>query len=110
MVPLKWTICCCLIRIAEGRKAYIYTTIAMGTATTLVMLATAFYEFGACKPIQYAITASAPAVLFANVGEPRYNWNRTIPGGKCMDPNIETGFSFALSAVNIVVDWYCATV
>ncbi|CRG92379.1 hypothetical protein PISL3812_09438 [Talaromyces islandicus] len=89
MIPLKWTICCCLLRIAEGRKLYVYLTIGMGTAATIMMLITVFYEFGACKPIQY-------------------NWDSTIPGGKCMDPSIETNMSFALSAVNIVVDWYCA--
>lgn len=77
-------------------------------AVGIVMSATAFYEFAACHPIQYAqINRSHSLDCFANE-DVRFWWDHDIEGGYCLNPTTLTGFSFSLSAVSILTDWYCA--
>lgn len=37
-----------------------------------------------------------------------YNWDKTIPGGHCLDQKYLTIISFTMSGVNITTDWITA--
>jgi hypothetical protein len=87
-IPVKWAICFTLLRIAEKRKAYQWSIYAIMTAVFLVMASTTVYEFFHCTPIEM-------------------NW-KAVEGGSCKAQSNITGFSFALSAVSIFSDWFCA--
>lgn len=73
-------------------------------AVCIVMSATAFYEFAACRPIQYAQANQSHSLHSFADEEIRFWWDHDIEGGYCMDPTILTGFSFSLSAVSILTD------
>ncbi|EAT91922.2 hypothetical protein SNOG_00427 [Parastagonospora nodorum SN15] len=87
-IPVKWAICFTLLRIADKRRAYMWSIYAIMAAVFLVMASTTVYEFFHCTPIQM-------------------NWKK-VPGGSCKPQSNITGFSFALSAVSIFSDWFCA--
>jgi hypothetical protein len=86
-IPVKWAICFTLLRIAEKRKAYQISIWIIMAMVFLVMASTTVYEFFHCTPIQM-------------------NWKAV--GGSCKAQSNITGFSFALSAVSIFSDWFCA--
>jgi hypothetical protein len=87
-IPVKWAICFMLLRIAHNRTAYVWAIYANMAAVAVVMASTTIYEFFHCSPIQM-------------------NW-RAVEGGSCKAQSNITGFSFALSAVSIFSDWFCA--
>jgi len=89
-IPVKWAICFTLLRIAENRKVYEWSIYMIMAAVFLVMASTTIYEFFHCTPIQM-------------------NW-KVVEGGSCHAQSNITGFSFALSAVSIFSDWFCALV
>lgn len=89
-IPVKWAICFTLLRIAENRKVYEWSIYMVMAAVFLVMTSTTVYEFFHCTPIQM-------------------NW-KVVEGGSCHAQSNITGFSFALSAVSIFSDWFCALV
>jgi hypothetical protein len=87
-IPVKWAICFMLLRIANNRTVYVWAIYANMAAVAVVMALTTIYEFFHCSPIQM-------------------NW-RAVEGGSCKAQSNITGFSFALSAVSIFSDWFCA--
>lgn len=87
-IPVKWAICFTLLRIAEGRRVYEITIYIIMAAVAGVMASTTIYEFFHCTPLQM-------------------NW-KPVEGGSCKAQSNITGFSFALSAVSIASDWFCA--
>jgi hypothetical protein len=87
-IPVKWAICFTLLRIAENRRAYEWSIYMVMAAVFIVMASTTIYEFFHCTPIQM-------------------NW-KVVEGGSCKAQSNITGFSFALSAVSISSDWFCA--
>lgn len=87
-IPVKWAICFTLLRIAGDKKAYRWSIYVVMAAVAIVMASTTIYEFFHCTPIAM-------------------NW-RAAPGGTCKAQSNITGFSFALSAVSIFSDWFCA--
>ncbi|KAF1846395.1 uncharacterized protein K460DRAFT_386647 [Cucurbitaria berberidis CBS 394.84] len=89
-IPVKWAICFTLLRIANKKKAYVWATYVVMAAVAIVMASTTIYEFFHCTPIEM-------------------NW-KAVPGGSCKPKSNITGFSFALSAVSIISDWFCALV
>ncbi|RYN61063.1 hypothetical protein AA0114_g858 [Alternaria tenuissima] len=89
-IPVKWAICFTLLRIANGKKAYEWSIYAIMAAVAAVMASTTIYEFFHCTPIAM-------------------NW-RAVEGGSCKAQSNITGFSFALSAVSIFSDWFCAII
>ncbi|KZM18930.1 uncharacterized protein EKO05_0006682 [Ascochyta rabiei] len=89
-IPVKWAICFTLLRIADKRKIYQWSIYAIMAAVFLVMASTTIYEFFHCTPIQM-------------------NWE-AVEGGFCKAQSNITGFSFALSAVSIFSDWFCALI
>ncbi|KAF2646767.1 hypothetical protein P280DRAFT_486325 [Massarina eburnea CBS 473.64] len=89
-VPVKWAICFTLLRIANGQKRYTIGIYGCMASIAIVLCATTIYEFFHCHPLQK-------------------NW-MIMEGGSCNDQSIISGFSFALSAVSIFSDWFCAVV
>jgi hypothetical protein len=87
-IPVKWAICFTLLRIANGKKVYEWAIYIVMAAVAIVMASTTFYEFFHCTPV-------------------RMNW-KAVEGGSCKAQANITGFSFALSAVSIFSDWFCA--
>ena len=89
-IPVKWAICFTLLRIADKKKIYVFSIYAIMAAVAIVMAGTTIYEFFHCTPIAM-------------------NW-KAVEGGSCKAQSNITGFSFALSAVSIFSDWFCALV
>jgi hypothetical protein len=87
-IPVKWAICFTLLRIADTKKGYKLVIYAIMASVAIVMASTTIYEFFHCTPIQL-------------------NW-KVVEGGSCKAQSNITGFSFALSAVSIISDWFCA--
>jgi hypothetical protein len=87
-IPVKWAICFTLLRIADTKRGYKWAIYAIMAAVAIVMASTTIYEFFHCTPIQM-------------------NW-KAVEGGSCKAQSNITGFSFALSAVSIFSDWFCA--
>ncbi|OAG04639.1 uncharacterized protein CC84DRAFT_1094201 [Paraphaeosphaeria sporulosa] len=91
-IPVKWSICFTLLRIANKQLLYTIPIYCCMGAVFLVMTSTTIYEFFHCDPVAM-------------------NWKPTkIPNGHCNAQSNITGFSFALSAVSIFTDWFCALV
>ncbi|KAF2011409.1 hypothetical protein BU24DRAFT_435871 [Aaosphaeria arxii CBS 175.79] len=91
-VPIKWAVCFTLLRIANKQKVYVISIYFAMASVFIVMVSTTIYEFFHCDPIAM-------------------NWKPTkIEGGHCKAQSNITGFSFALSAVSIVTDWFCALI
>lgn len=103
-IPVKWAICFTLLRIANKQWVYVWSIYACMTAVALVMASTTIYEFFHCTPVAYAFEIVLHE-LNANIFS--MNW-KAIPGGSCKAQSNITGFSFALSAVSIFTDWFCA--
>jgi hypothetical protein len=87
-IPVKWAICFTLLRIADQKRGYKIAIYVIMAAVAIVMASTTIYEFFHCTPIQM-------------------NW-KAVPGGSCKAQSNIMGFSFALSAVSIFSDWFCA--
>jgi hypothetical protein len=88
VIPVKWAICFTLLRIVNGKKAYEWSIYATMAAVAAVMTSMTIYEFFHCTPIAM-------------------NW-KAVEGGSCKAQSNIIGFSFALSAVSIFSDWFCA--
>ncbi|KAF2176653.1 hypothetical protein K469DRAFT_606539 [Zopfia rhizophila CBS 207.26] len=78
-----------LCRVAMTRKQYLYVIYGMMVANSLTLVMVFIFQLTQCKPIAF-------------------NWDKTIPGGNCLDQKYLTGISFSMSAVNITTDWACA--
>ncbi|CAO2656027.1 Nn.00g048300.m01.CDS01 [Neocucurbitaria sp. VM-36] len=89
-IPVKWAICFTLLRIADKKKVYVWSIYAVMAAVAVVMASTMIYEFFHCTPIAM-------------------NW-KAVEGGSCKAQSNITGFSYALSAVSIFSDWFCALI
>lgn len=87
-IPVKWSICFMLLRIAQGKRAYEFSIYAIMASVAIVMLLTTVYEFLHCTPI-------------------RMNWE-AVKGGSCKPQRTITWLSFAFSGVTIFSDWFCA--
>ncbi|EFW99960.1 cation-transporting ATPase 4 [Grosmannia clavigera kw1407] len=85
--PIKWSICVCLIRIAESRRAIVYViwgVMGMSACATLIFIITIA---NICHPIQTLWGAAH---------------------GTC-NARLNSDVSFFFSAVSIVTDWTLAT-
>ncbi|EKG16769.1 hypothetical protein MPH_05972 [Macrophomina phaseolina MS6] len=88
IIPVKLSIAFQLIRIAQGRKVFVYSQyVVAGMFTTMNVIA-ALYIIFQCNPVSYA-------------------WD-TKQDGKCNDPKILTDIYYATTAVNIATDWFSA--
>ena len=87
-IPVKRAICFMLLRIGNRRTAYVWAIYANMVAVAVVVASTTIYEFFHCSPIQM-------------------NWRAVEGDARKAQRNI-TGSSFALSAVSIFSDWFCA--
>ncbi|KAB2572061.1 hypothetical protein BFW01_g8590 [Lasiodiplodia theobromae] len=88
IIPIKLSIAFQLIRIAAGRKFFVYSQYVVAGMFTTMNLIAALYIIFQCKPVSYA-------------------WN-TNQDGKCEDAKILTDIYYATTAVNIATDWFCA--
>ncbi|KAL5335225.1 hypothetical protein BJX70DRAFT_375823 [Aspergillus crustosus] len=91
IIPIKLSISWMLIRVAEGRKAYIYiqyVTIAIFTLMNVIAL---IFILINCIPIEAA-------------------WDTSLleKGGHCQPSHVLTDVYYACTAVNIVTDWVTA--
>ncbi|KAL0254490.1 hypothetical protein SLS55_009966 [Diplodia seriata] len=88
IIPIKLSIAFQLIRIAAGRKFFVYSQYVVAAMFTTMNLIAALYIIFQCTPVSYA-------------------WN-TQQEGKCNDAKILTDIYYATTAVNIATDWFCA--
>lgn len=88
IIPIKLSIAFQLIRIAQGRKPFVYSQYVVAAMFTTMNVIAAFYIIFQCKPVSWA-------------------WNTNQPGG-CNDARILTDIYYATTAVNIATDWFSA--
>ncbi|KOS36272.1 hypothetical protein ACN38_g13000 [Penicillium nordicum] len=91
IIPIKLSISWMLIRVAQGRKAYLYTQYAViGTFMTMNIIALIFILIN-CIPIEAA-------------------WNEEAlnNGGYCQPSYVLADVYYACTAVNILTDWVTA--
>ncbi|KAL4778207.1 hypothetical protein BJX76DRAFT_352787 [Aspergillus varians] len=91
VIPIKLSISWMLIRVAEGRKAYIYVQYTV-IATFVVMNIIAFvFILTNCIPVEAA-------------------WDTSLleKGGHCKPAHVLTDVYYATTAVNIATDWITA--
>ncbi|PQE22039.1 cation-transporting atpase 4 protein [Rutstroemia sp. NJR-2017a BBW] len=89
IIPIKLSISFMLMRIATGRKGFIYSIWGISAMFTAMNLIAMFYIIFQCSPVQAA-------------------WNTTLKGGKCNPPQYLADIYYATTAVNITTDWFCA--
>ena len=51
-IPVKWAICFTLLRIADGRKIYVWSIYTVMAAVAIVIASTTIYEFFHCTPVR----------------------------------------------------------
>ncbi|KAI9739064.1 MAG: hypothetical protein M1834_007276 [Cirrosporium novae-zelandiae] len=89
IIPIKLSIAFTLLRIATGRKFYVYGLYVVMFAFTAMNIIAAIYIIAQCSPISYA-------------------WDTSTPGGHCNDANILVMVYYVTTAINISTDWFCA--
>jgi hypothetical protein len=91
IIPIKLSISWMLIRIAEGRRMYIYIQYAVITLFTLMNVIALIFILINCIPIQAA-------------------WDTSLleKGGHCQPAHVLTDVYYATTAVNIATDWVTA--
>ncbi|KAL2831464.1 hypothetical protein BDW59DRAFT_157891 [Aspergillus cavernicola] len=91
IIPIKLSISWMLIRVAEGRKMYIYTQYAIISLFTVMNIIALIFILTDCIPVQAA-------------------WDKSLleHGGRCQPPHVLTDVYYATTAVNIVTDWVTA--
>lgn len=88
IIPVKLSIAFQLIRIAQGRKFFVYSQYVVAAMFTTMNIIAALYIIFQCNPVSYA-------------------WD-TQQEGMCNDPKILTDIYYATTAVNIATDWFSA--
>ncbi|KAH8900015.1 hypothetical protein GQ53DRAFT_835996 [Thozetella sp. PMI_491] len=91
IIPIKLSISLMLVRIAQGRKAYVWSQyVVMGLFTTMNLIA-AFYIIFQCSPVATA-------------------WDTSLleKGGSCQPSQYLADIYYATTAVNITTDWFTA--
>ncbi|KAL4736479.1 hypothetical protein BDV11DRAFT_211229 [Aspergillus similis] len=91
IIPIKLSISWMLIRIAEGRKLYVYIQyIIIALFTTMNFIALIFILTD-CIPVEAA-------------------WDKSLldNGGRCQPPHVLADVYYACTAVNIITDWVTA--
>ncbi|KAL4893161.1 hypothetical protein BDV59DRAFT_178543 [Aspergillus ambiguus] len=91
IIPIKLSISWMLIRVAEGRKMYIYIQYGMiAIFATMNIIALIFILIN-CIPVEA-------------------NWDKSLlkTGGHCQPPYVLADIYYATTAVNIVTDWVTA--
>ncbi|KAI0161953.1 hypothetical protein GGR52DRAFT_146510 [Hypoxylon sp. FL1284] len=91
IIPVKLSVGYMLIRIAQNRKAYIWTQYGIMATFTIMNLIAALYIIFQCNPV----SAAWDPVL-------------TAEGGHCQDPSILADIYYATTAINIFTDWATA--
>ncbi|KAI7241592.1 hypothetical protein KC343_g1944 [Hortaea werneckii] len=89
IIFIKLSISFMLARIAAPMKKYVWALWFMAGLVTLANLVSLFYIIFQCSPVAFF-------------------WDRTIPGGRCNEPKILADIYYMDTAVNIIVDWFCA--
>ncbi|KAK3074099.1 hypothetical protein LTR53_003746 [Teratosphaeriaceae sp. CCFEE 6253] len=89
VIPVKLSISFMLGRIAVAHRPLIIGLYVMSALFTTLTLLGFFYIIFRCTPISYA-------------------WDTTTPSGKCQPEHILAGIYYAITAINIAIDWYCA--
>ncbi|KAL4882178.1 hypothetical protein BJY04DRAFT_217500 [Aspergillus karnatakaensis] len=97
IIPIKLSISWMLIRVAEGRKIYIYIQYATIAVFTLMNVIALIFILINCIPIEYVDPYKAA-------------WDPTLleKGGHCQPAHVLTDVYYACTAVNIVTDWITA--
>ncbi|KAL4919807.1 hypothetical protein BDW62DRAFT_34045 [Aspergillus aurantiobrunneus] len=91
IIPIKLSISWMLIRVAEGRKGYIYIQYATIAIFTLMNVVALIFILTNCIPVEAAWESS----LLEN-------------GGHCQPAHVLTDVYYATTAVNIATDWVTA--
>ncbi|KAF2136967.1 uncharacterized protein K452DRAFT_312771 [Aplosporella prunicola CBS 121167] len=86
VIPIKLSIAFTIIRIAAGRKLFVYSQYVVCAMFTIMNLIAALYIIFRCSPVSAAWTMK----------------------GKCDAAIILTDIYYATTAVNIVTDWFTA--
>jgi hypothetical protein len=91
VIPVKLSMGWMLVRIARGRKAYIYSQYLVMALFTAMNITAALYVIFQCSPVGAA-------------------WDKTLAGngGGCLATNYLAGIYYAATAVNIATDWFTA--
>ncbi|GES57163.1 hypothetical protein ATEIFO6365_0001045000 [Aspergillus terreus] len=91
IIPIKLSISWMLIRVAEGRKMYVYVQYCViGLFATMNIIALIFILIN-CIPVEA-------------------NWDKSLleKGGHCQPPHVLADIYYATTAVNILTDWVTA--
>ncbi|KAL3478536.1 hypothetical protein BJX99DRAFT_224281 [Aspergillus californicus] len=91
IIPIKLSISWMLIRVAEGRKMYIYIQYAVIGVFSLMNIIALIFILTNCIPIEAA-------------------WDTSLleKGGHCQPSHVLTDVYYACTAVNILTDWVTA--
>ncbi|KAL4802346.1 hypothetical protein BDV18DRAFT_65413 [Aspergillus unguis] len=91
IIPIKLSISWMLVRVAEGRKAYVYIQYATIAVFTLMNVIALIFILINCIPIEAA-------------------WDTSLleKGGHCQPSHVLTDVYYACTAVNILTDWITA--
>ncbi|KAL4758477.1 uncharacterized protein BDW70DRAFT_96064 [Aspergillus foveolatus] len=91
IIPIKLSISWMLIRIAEGRKLYIYIQYIVIALFTIMNFIALIFILTDCIPVEAA-------------------WDKSLleNGGRCQPPQVLADVYYACTAVNITTDWVTA--
>lgn len=89
IMPIKLSIGFTMLRIAEGRKFFVWALYVIMASFSIVTVTVVLFVMFQCRPF--------PA-----------NWDKSVPGATCISATITTRMSYALSSTNIITDWACA--
>jgi hypothetical protein len=93
IIPVKLSISYMLVRVAHGRKAYVWSQYAAMAIFTIMNLIACFYVIFRCWPVSAA-------------------WDFSLLGpdgqGKCLDTATLTTVYYVATAINIATDWFTA--